>query len=154
MPLRTRTIRFQPLPEDVRRALAETMTACATLVPDSQQQQLGNVQIALAEALNNIAEHAFTGLPPRDAGMTLSVRDDALTIEITDHGHALPQHLLQSPHHHDLTGDVADLPEGGFGWMLIHELTFQVLYSRRDGVNRLSLIFDLSGYARKSALPQ
>ncbi|WP_348540063.1 hypothetical protein [Ruegeria sp. HKCCE4148] len=34
------------------------------------------------------------------------------------------------------------MPEGGFGWFLIHQLTSDIQYERRDGCNRLSLRFN------------
>jgi serine/threonine-protein kinase RsbW len=34
--------------------------------------------------------------------------------------------------------DLADLPEGGFGWYLIRSLTEELSYRRSNGINRLS----------------
>lgn len=93
------------------------------------------VEIAVAEALNNINEHG-------GALAHLNGRAGPLRIDITivDHGPPLPQATLSPaappPAHLPTT-----LPEGGFGWPLIHALTSEVAYQRIGDENRLRLGF-------------
>lgn len=97
-----------------------------------------NVAIVLGEILNNIVEHALAGRD--DAWIALKVRRHAgcLHVETRDEGRPLPPGLLTSgdlPRHGTTT---EDLPEGGFGWFIIHSLTDDMVYERAEGQNRLS----------------
>ncbi|MEX0286908.1 MAG: ATP-binding protein [Paracoccaceae bacterium] len=138
------TIRFQPDALGVRQALDEGMSRCRGLVPVGREDRLGNVQIVLAEALNNVAEHGFAELPLTEARLDIALNRDTLTVSICDKGHEMPGLRVPAPKHHDLNGDVQDLPEGGFGWMLIHELTSRIDYARVDDENHLTLTFVLA----------
>lgn len=113
------------------RRVTEALAAAG--VPEDLR---GRVEIAVAEALNNVAEHAYSG-----AGGTIRLRigrcprlgDILCTIEDRGRplpGAALPAGLLPT------IGD-ADLPEGGFGWFLIRALGSSIRYRRAGGVNRL-----------------
>lgn len=102
-----------------------------------------DVRIAMAEILNNIVEHSVAGL----AGATIAVdvvRDGArLLVETLDHGRPLPPSLLASAELPEIGDDVASLPEGGFGWFIIHSLAQDMMYEREAGANRLSFAFDI-----------
>jgi serine/threonine-protein kinase RsbW len=98
-------------------------------------------QIALAEACNNIVEHAYQ--PPRaveDAMIVLDIAGDpgGLQITLRDKGRAMPDGPLPG---RDLPlfdpADPASLPEGGFGWALLREMTRALSISRRNGQNIL-----------------
>lgn len=103
------------------------------------------VEIALAEAVNNVVEHAYAGLDPGDVRLLCSLRKDHLDIRICDTGAPLPENRLPPGLAADLSVPHADLPEGGFGWFLIRELTSDIRYDRCGLINHLSLRFDLEG---------
>lgn len=42
-------------------------------------------------------------------------------------------------------GNMGDLPEGGFGWFLIRDLTQNLSYVRDGATNRLDFVLPLSG---------
>ncbi len=130
------------------------MDICRDLVPEATEAELGNIQIVLAEALNNVAEHGFPGLPAQVARINVTWTGARLLIDITDHGHPVPTRLLLPPPAPRLDRKIADLPEGGFGWMLIHELTSAIQYRRVHGENRLRLIFDLATGTENPTAPQ
>lgn len=105
----------------------------AGLGPEDQ----GNIELILAEALNNVAEHAYAG---GTGPVTLRVvaQKVGLCCEISDCGAGMP------------SGDAPDpplptieppdgLPEGGFGWHIIRCLTSALTYQRDDPWNRLKL---------------
>jgi serine/threonine-protein kinase RsbW len=93
-------------------------------------------QIVLAEALNNIVEHAYA----QSAGeiqVTLSVSTQGVQCDIVDFGLPMPGGTLPEgalvAH-----GAIEDLPEGGFGWHLIRTLSQDLNYRRDGGRNLLS----------------
>ncbi len=101
----------------------------------------GSVELALAEALNNIVEHAYTTDQPRDVLLSVSIKPDRLCFQLCDGGAPLPGLCLPKGRLPDHSGPRDDLPEGGFGWFLIRDLTERVDYERRDGMNHLTLEF-------------
>lgn len=97
----------------------------------------GTCETVLAEVMNNIVEHAYASRD--DGGIEVVLVHDGfgLRVEITDSGAPMPGGCLPGPR--PVTLDVApcDLPEGGFGWALIRNLTTELEYQRTDGINRL-----------------
>ena len=126
---------------DVRRMLGELRAhLAAENLPDDD---CSNVEIALAEALNNIVEHACRPGPHGTITLMLSVGQRNLTCELRDRGVAMPGLAPPGGTVPDITGLRATLPEGGFGWPLIHALTARLHYLRDGEENRLILDFDL-----------
>lgn len=126
---------------DVRRMLGELRARLvAENLPD---EDCSNIEIALAEALNNIVEHAYRPGPHGTITLTLSVGQRRLTCELRDQGVAMPGLAPPVGTVPDVSGQRATLPEGGFGWSLIHALTARLHYLRNEEENRLILDFDL-----------
>lgn len=102
---------------------------------------LDSVEIALAEVLNNIVEHAA----PSDAQGAIRISvcglRDVLTVYVSDDGRPMPGLRLPSGAPHDLGVPLSELPEGGFGWGLVRALTSGLRYRRRLGRNELALRF-------------
>ncbi|MFC3613132.1 ATP-binding protein [Lutimaribacter marinistellae] len=103
----------------------------------------GDVELALAEAINNVVEHAYAGLAPGQVHVTCWLGGGRLDILISDNGHAMPGGRLPEGTAAKLENAIEDLPEGGFGWFLIRQLATEIRYERCSGLNRLSLMFDL-----------
>ncbi|MCZ0813678.1 MAG: ATP-binding protein [Pseudomonadota bacterium] len=106
-------------------------------------ERCGAVEIALAEALNNIAEHAYGGHSHGPVHLCAQVQGALLHVVLTDRGRPLPGRTPPPGLHQDLEVTPDALPEGGFGWLLIRELTEEVSYIRSPDENRLTLIFRL-----------
>lgn len=104
-------------------------------------------ELVLAEVLNNVVEHAYGA----DGGrVTVSLVEDpaGLRCQVIDEGRAMPGGQLPEGRLPGATGtDVADLPEGGFGWHLIRSLTVDLTYARVDGQNRLGFFLPHGGVA-------
>lgn len=125
--------------DGVRAGLALVLAKLAPLC--LSVDELGTVELVLAEVLNNVVEHA------------LATSADTTTIEVRGHHDGLGLHLLiidqgtpmpngaapvaLAP---DLDVTRAELPEGGFGWFMIHTLAGKVQYERVHGENHLSLL--------------
>lgn len=96
-------------------------------------------ELGLAEAMNNIVEHAYSGSGKGKIGLSLVFTDAQLTARFSDKGRAMPQGGIPAPKDPDLDVAREDLPEGGFGWTMIHALASEVAYRRIDGVNHLTM---------------
>jgi len=125
------------------RQLRRWMAACAA-PPDL----IGRAELVLAEAMNNIAEHGYhRGERGRIAVQCIFNRA-GLRVVLTDSGRAVPLPLLQGSAGSPVTGcDMTPdaLPEGGFGWFLIHELTCELTGHRIGEVNRLGFLVPYHG---------
>lgn len=124
----------------VRAALARVMAELAPLglPPDS----CGTVELVLAEALNNVVEHAYAEAPG-PIEVELRQIDGALGCAICDHGKPMPDGTPPLGRQTLLDVPLEDLPEGGFGWFLIRSLTRDLDYVRRRGHNRLTFLIPL-----------
>lgn len=100
---------------------------------------LGSVEIVLAEAANNVIEHAYADVPNGQVEMRLKITDTGLDAVLEDEGAAMPNGKIPEGRHHDLNVDLHDLPEGGFGWSLIREMTDGLTYNRIGERNQLSM---------------
>jgi serine/threonine-protein kinase RsbW len=92
-------------------------------------------ELVLAEALNNIVEHAYAA---QDGAIEIAIemRDDGLDCTIVDHGAPMPGHTLPQGKPQDLS-NLDDLPEGGFGWFLIRSIALDLQYQRVQDQNHL-----------------
>lgn len=99
----------------------------------------GTARIVLTEALNNVAEHAYGGAAPGRVEVDCRTTEAHLVIRLSDEGRAMPDLSLPEGQPADLSGEGAALPEGGFGWFLIRQLTDTQVYDRADGRNHLLL---------------
>lgn len=127
--------RFKSDPMEVREVLTELETRLRAL--SVEHTTVSDVSLVLAEVLNNVVEHAHQNR--RDGNIQLKVfaRPCCIRCQIVDDGLPmpgleLPVGLLPS---HDT--DLHDLPEGGFGWFLIRNMTADLTYQRVEAENRL-----------------
>ncbi|MBY5933232.1 ATP-binding protein [Tateyamaria omphalii] len=122
----------------VRHALAQLLDGLKPLALDVEEA--GTVELVMAEALNNIVEHAY---PETDASgpidITCAHEDDGLHLTVTDSGRAMPDGQTPVGTAAEIDVDFCDMPEGGFGWFLIKDLAKDVTYQRQDNQNRLRL---------------
>ena len=97
------------------------------------------LELVLAEVCNNIVEHAYRGIEGGRIGVSFSVSDEVMDCCVTDRGLPMPGSRLPEGVPPELIGDgdPDQLPEGGFGWFLIHDLTEALSYVRHDGQNEL-----------------
>ena len=133
-------------------ATADAVRAKLTRVGDAARRaglgdgRRSDLEIVLGEVLNNIVEHAFEGRRPGwiDCLVQSGGAEDDVHAEIRDDGMPLPPMLLLQDHGlPELGAAPEDLPEGGFGWFIVHALTDDMMYEREAGENRLT--FSLGG---------
>lgn len=108
--------------------------------------------MVLAEALNNIVEHAYPARSEKakkrsdtrrnnaekaeKIDISLSFHPQQINVIIEDQGAPMSQ-SESLPYVSPSDCEVDDLPEGQFGWYIIKTMAKDVIYSRKGGVNRL-----------------
>lgn len=128
---------FLASPFGVRDGLAQMMAAppLGELAPDMR----GTAELVLAEVLNNIAEHAYSA-GPGPVAVTLTPVPGGTRCLVVDQGAAMPGGRVPVGNLPSADTSVEDLPEGGFGWHLIHSLTRDLSYHRTGNCNRLTFL--------------
>ncbi|AXC49213.1 ATP-binding protein [Paracoccus suum] len=139
---------LRPEPLEIRSTLIEMRSRFA----DPYGEDLvGKLELVIAEILNNIAEHGVEVIA-REAGsenpgaagrvhLSIAHAEGGLFCIVCDDGDAVPGNcfipgtLPRSAH-----GPVETLPEGGFGWPLICEITEQLYYRPDAGHNVLAFL--------------
>ncbi|PRY20906.1 serine/threonine-protein kinase RsbW [Aliiruegeria haliotis] len=128
--------RIDSTAESVRNALKRTTRALAER--GACPREIESTEVVLAELMNNVVEHAYLGQPGRSICLRVDILDDSLSCHVVDDGLALPGLAPPPVHRHDFNVDLEDLPEGGFGWTLIQDLTCELGYVRSNGQNHVS----------------
>lgn len=131
----------------VREALARLLEGLSPLALDIEEA--GTVELVLAEALNNIVEHAYApGNPAGPIKIRCQHKPDGLHLSIEDVGAAMPDGHMPLGVAQDLNVDLMDMPEGGFGWFLIQDLAKDVRYQRVGDANLLNLRLAIGCYTQ------
>lgn len=115
----------------------EVESFCSARVPGTDT--VDDLRLCVAEALNNIVEHAYEGDTGKPIYANVAVLDDRCEVILIDEGKPLPGYKIPETVVDFDPLALDDLPEGGFGWMLIREQMDDVAYERREGCNVLTL---------------
>ena len=111
---------------------------------------LDDLQLVVAEALNNIIRHAYREEPGQPVSVRLDRAPDSITLLFRDSGRAAPPGFPEArvgsldvdP------SDLAALADSGRGLAIIHSCVDQVSYVRNGSVNELRLSLRLDGRKR------
>lgn len=126
----------------VRQALQQILTALSPL--SLEIEEISTIELVLAEALNNIVEHAYSETQIKGSiHIHCQYKADGLHCTITDQGNPMPDGQMPLGVPQNVDAELADLPEGGYGWCLIKKLTEDIQYQRIGQENRLDLRFAL-----------
>jgi serine/threonine-protein kinase RsbW len=125
---------FQAEPAAVRDALRRAVARFARQITI---EDAGTLELTLAEALNNVVEHGYAGLEPGPIDLRIARGAGSLECRIVDAGVAMPGCILPNSGMQPLPSEIKALPEGGWGWALIRELTTDLAYRRENGQNIL-----------------
>ncbi|SLN59154.1 serine-protein kinase RsbW [Roseivivax jejudonensis] len=131
------TLHLHATPVDIRSALLRFEADLR--VAGLNAAQAGLSALVVGEALNNVAEHALRGCPAGRIEVRAILEPGHLSVLVEDQGAPMPGLALPRGDLPDLSRDLSDLPEGGFGWHLIRALTHSLDYSRTHGRNRLRM---------------
>jgi len=125
---------------NVREAVIHLRTALEQKGCDADTA--GNVELVVAEALNNITEHAYHDTVAGEVKLTAHIDRSRLYLTIIDAGSPMPDARLPEGKERPTAQIAADLPEGGFGWNIILQLCDDVQYQRCCDRNQLLLQFE------------
>lgn len=151
----------RPMFHRILRADPETVRATLTAVRDRfrndvSDDSLARLELVLAEVMNNITEHtASFRADAEDRGQATLIHlcivshRCGLACALTDDGASLPPDCLLPRSLPQYTQP--ELPEGGFGWYLIQDLTQELCYYREDQRNFLAFRVPFNDAARSSA---
>lgn len=122
----------------VRDGLSKAMACLESLHLDTDEA--GTVELVLAEALNNVVEHALAHTPEQT---TIEIHGhhntSGLHLTVIDHGAPMPKGAAPLSKTPNLDVETSNMPEGGFGWFMIHTLATEVQYARIGTSNHLRL---------------
>ncbi len=156
---------FRADPVAVRSAL---MALRELLARSADEDAVNRLELALAEVLNNICQHGAGEPAARPASsrqlapmvhLCVARHVGGIACAITDDGIPLPIALLPPANRpepvqdHDICDDPDLLPEGGFGWHLIRDLTYSLCYFREGRRNLLAFTVPLGEAYRINCLP-
>lgn len=124
----------------VRNALDDTIAALRFL--DYSHEEYGTIELVLAEVMNNIVEHAYSGDPDGMIELEIAPSSNGLNCTLRDNGKPMPDGnvpigILPIPNI-GAAAPVNNLPEGGFGWFLIQDLARDLQYMRQGQKNILT----------------
>lgn len=113
---------------------------CAAILTSDE---LDDVEIALAEAMNNVVLHGHRREPGHEIEVRVSCGPGAVRLDLLDDGTPIPDGMLETAgterRHFDPT-DLASLRESGMGLALIRLTMDEVCYQSDGGWNRLSMV--------------
>lgn len=139
--LQTRLVQFHSGDMNTRAALRVVETALLRAGVSANDAE--NIKLVLAEVLNNVTEHAYRGTSgPVELILTLGA--GAIECTIRDQGIPMPGGAPPKAHVPQLDCPVEALPEGGFGWLIIHRFTRDLTLQSSGGWNVLHFLLPLT----------
>lgn len=103
------------------------------------------IELCVSEAVTNSIRHAYGGHSGHEVSLLLSVESERLNLECSDTGTPMKpdqvQRLTRGCEIRDWPE--SQLPEGGRGLQIMHDVMDQVCYLRDGGVNRLQMTKEL-----------
>ncbi|WP_339735988.1 ATP-binding protein [uncultured Sunxiuqinia sp.] len=95
-----------------------------------------NINLVIEEALSNIMFYAFADDARHEINLSISVKDNRLTIKITDDGIPFDPLSHKQP---DVTLPAEERPVGGLGIFLMSQIMDEMHYDRNKNENILTL---------------
>jgi anti-sigma regulatory factor (Ser/Thr protein kinase) len=103
-----------------------------------QGETPSKLALALDEAVANVVNHAFAGVPtPPRIAVVLTIDGDSVAAEIIDNGRPFDPTAVPEP---DCASPLESRDVGGLGIHLIRRMMDRVEYRRVGGENRLRLV--------------
>ncbi len=105
-------------------------------------EHVTKIELAVAEALNNVVEHAYKETCDGMICMKVEQSGKSIIVSVMDHGLPFPSDKLSVNEPVPVGVALSDIPEGGFGWYFIRTIAENVNHRRsKDGINHLQMEF-------------
>lgn len=128
-------LHVEPVISEIPRVIG-WLENCCTATGFTEEATL-QIALALEEAVSNVINHAFAGLPPPFLiDVRLDITDQLFVAEIVDNGHPFDPTSVPDP---DITQPIEGRPPGGMGIHLIRSMMDRVVYQRSDDANVLRM---------------
>ncbi len=95
------------------------------------------IELCLAEALNNIIKHSYKGDNKNLIDIDLIFDENKFTFSLSDYG--LPRTNVDKPKLEFDPNDIDSLPEGGMGLFIISQLMDESTYISENGKNTFTV---------------
>lgn len=95
------------------------------------------VNLAIEEIITNSIHYGYGDDLEHTILITLTLSDEAVTVQIVDDGLAFDPLAAPSP---DFSADLQNRREGGLGIHLLRNLADRIAYERRDRTNEITLV--------------
>ncbi len=128
-----------PRPMAVRSVLGDAVDALRRL--RMSRDTLGRVELGLAEALNNVVEHALAGCEDGWIDLELRLSGAGIEAQIKDNGTPPDRQPLPPAQPLPPPRSAEELREGGYGWLIITQLCDGMSFRREGQDNILKLRF-------------
>jgi len=131
----SKELRVEPLVAEIPRLIDWLEAGCAAegLAEDATLQ----IALAVEEAVSNVVNHAFAGLPPPYLIIVrLDITSQLVAVEIVDNGHPFDPTTAPDP---DVSVSLEGRSPGGLGIHLIRGMMDRIRYRRDDDNNILRL---------------
>ena len=127
--------------EDVRMVLKQMDMRLKAQGVDPDKR--GTAQMVLAEAMNNIVEHAYADTPKTGIlQLWVDADKDSLRVKLVDGGAPMPWNKVRNPRTLRRPLSLKYAKEGGYGWSIITTLATDLGYERINDQNHLSFRID------------
>jgi len=97
-----------------------------------------HINLVLTESMTNAIRHAHEGDPSKEVHITISIRDNILSIKVYDQGQGFDISTIPTP-------KFRCLEEHGRGVFIIHTLMDSVTYRKYNGGHVLEMVKALGG---------
>lgn len=104
----------------------------------ASEEDLTAIELALAEVLNNVVEHAYEGTVDGDMEIRVDNRAPDIYFRILDAGRPMPKGRLPMGNAADTSLEDFQQGEGGYGLYMIRQLAKKLRYTREGHNNQLS----------------
>lgn len=102
------------------------------------EDKIREIELSIAEALNNIIKHSYKGNEENKIDIFMSLEDGKFCIKLTDFGE--PRKNVGKPVLEFDPTDIDSLPEGGMGLFIIEQLMDENFYTADGNKNIFTLV--------------
>ncbi len=105
---------------------------------NASDEDLTSIELALAEILNNVVEHAYEDSGLGEMEIKIDIDGPDVFFRILDWGEPMPKGRLPLGNPADVSRPAVEQEEGGYGLFMIRQLARKLRYTRLGDQNEIS----------------